>query len=87
MGENYEDLIGDLAVLLPAVELEVSLQTVFQEEGVFMATADHQGQRIQVGWICRCNDHPEVGQVWLVRVLGYDKPSKIWLAYALIRES
>lgn len=84
---DQEQWINEIKVLLPAKEVLVSISYVGTENGVYTAQAEVCGQPIKIGWISNTNDHPVDGQQWLVRVLGCDIPTGVWLAQALIRES
>lgn len=90
MSKNFTDtdlsrIIAEVAVIMPAAEQVVTLEHVSIEAGMFVALAD--GGRLNIGWLHGCNDFPEVGQQWFVRVLGIDLPTGVQLAHALMRES
>jgi hypothetical protein len=90
MSKNFTDtdvtrLLAEVAVIMPAQERVVTLEHVATIDGCFAAIAD-DGQ-LNVGWLHSCNDFPEVGQQWLVRVLGIDLPTGVLIAHALMRES
>lgn len=88
--------ISAVSMLIPPHEAIVKIDNVRREDGFFTAAATLcnslvaggvSSSRVQIGWITGCNDWPEAGQHWMIRVLGYDHPSGTWLAHALIRES
>ena len=78
MGMNHNDL-NECKV----TQSYVTLEEVTIADGVFYAMAD--SGRVCVVWRRGCNDWPEVGQRWEVRILGSDVASGIMSAQALIR--
>lgn len=89
---EIQELVREVRLLVPTQETVVRISNVTIEQGVHVALAvmDHpigSSNRVQVGWVTCCNDVPRNGQDWLIQVLGYDIPSKTWIARALMRES
>ena len=78
------DLNNLVIAAFPAREQVVEIEHVYQTEGVFAAMAACDS--VTVGWRLGCNDWPEVGQRWLVRLLGFDVATGTLIAQALMRE-
>lgn len=78
--------------LMPTKETVVRIRHVAIEWGMHVALAFMDrpigsSNRVQIGWNPFCNDVPQNGQDWSIRVLGYDIPSDTWIAMALMRQS
>lgn len=83
MEMNQHDLNNSVVAVFPATEKVVELDYVYETDGMYAAMAE-QGA-VTVGWRLCCNDYPEVGQRWLIRILGFDVATGIWIAQALMR--